>query len=891
MRLWKRAEGELEREVAHHLHHLAAEYERQGYSRRDALRMAAREFGGAEYFKEQCRDERRFAWLTGFRQDIVVGLRMMRVAPAVTVAAVLSLALGIGANAAIASLMDVILWRTLPVSEPRQLRLVEWEGHGVSRELVDGSSGSIDEVGGLTVADFFSFPAYRKLRQELSGRASIAAYTEPMQVSVAYQGHASVAAERPVSGNFFATLATRPTLGRLFTDDDDRAAAPAVAVLSHRFWKTVLGADRNAVGKTLVVNNRPHVVVGVLEPSYFGLQPGDDTAIYVPIHHAASRGGWNIVNWMDNDRMWGLQMIARLSPGVDPDTLRASMDSVFRSTWSKHPANESAAPHLRLSDGSRGLGALSQSLRNPLLVLAALVSLLLVIACANIANLLLARAVARRKEIAMRVSLGCTRGRLVRQFLTESALIAILGGAASLVVAYGTGNVLGQFVGKTPLEGALNYRVLLLVAAISCGALVLFAAFPAWQGSRLTDASWLKQGGGSIGTSRRKRWDAGRSLVVAQMAMSVVLVMAAVIFTRNLRGLESRDPGFDRRNLVMFGVMPGPSGYDAERLPRFYFDLEQKLAATPGVSGAGLTWMRPMNRGGWWDAVRLAGQTEKYQASMNGVTPNYLPLFGARMVAGRNITWADIQAEAKVAVISEDLARRLAGTSLVGHRLQLPDGPPGQRLPEYEIVGIVPAFAATSMKERPFAVWVPFKKDGVEATVVVRTSQPPRVVLPSIRETMHQIDANLPMVETITMEEQIAKILERERMFATLCGGFGILAIALSVVGLYGVMAYNTSRRRGEIGVRLALGALPRNVLSMVLSEGLALALAGIGLGLPVVWLCSKYAEKELYQMKVVEPESMAAAVGILAVAALAAVVAPAARASWLDPAETLREQ
>ena len=891
MRFWKRTETELEREIAHHLHHLAAEFERQGYSRRDALRMAAREFGGTEYFKEQCRDERRFTWLTGFRQDIVLGLRMMRAAPAFTAASVLSLALGIGANTAIASLMDVILWRTLPVSEPRQLRLVEWEGHGVPRELIDGSSGTMGEHGGFDVADFFSFTASRKLREALAGRASIASYTATLPVSVAYEGHASVAPERPVSGNFFATIKTRSTLGRLFADDDDLASAPAVTVLSHRFWKTVLGGDRNVVGKTLVVNNRPHVVVGVLEPSFFGLEPGDTTSIYVPIHHAASRGGFSIVNWLDNDRNWGLQLIARLTSGVDPVGVRAEMDSVFRSTWTKQPANLEAAPHLRLSDGSRGLGALSQNLRNPLLVLATLVALLLVIACANIANLLLARAVARRKEIAMRVSLGCTRGRLTRQFLTESALIAVMGGMASLAVAYGTANVLGQFVGRTPLEAALDYRVLLIVAAISCGALALFGVFPAWQGSRIADASWLKQGSGSIGTARRKRWDAGRSLVVAQMAMSVVLVMAAVIFARNLRAVEERDPGFDRRNLVMFGVMPGTSGYDAERLPRFYFDLEQRLAATPGVSAAGLTWMRPMNVGGWWDGVRLAGQSERYQASMNGVTPAYLPLFAPHMMAGRNVTWADIQAEAKVAVISEDLARRMGGTNILGRRLQMVDGPPGRTPPEYEIIGIAPAFAATSMKERPFAVWVPFKKDGVEATVVVRTSQSPRAVLPSIRETMHQIDANLPMVETITMEEQIAKILERERMFATLCGGFGMLAVALSVVGLYGVMAYNTSRRRGEIGVRLALGALPRNVLAMVLREGLVLALAGIVLGLPVVWLCAKYAEKELYKMKVVEPASIAWAVVILAAAALAAVIAPAARASWLDPAETLREQ
>jgi predicted permease len=631
----------------------------------------------------------------------------------------------------------------------------------------------------------------------------------------------------------------------------------------------------------------------VLERKFFGLYPGDTAAIYAPIHHAASRGGWNIREWLTRDRLWGTQLIARLHPDANVDQLRTAMDGLFRSTWTRQPADLAKAPRLRLDEGARGLGVLSRNFRNPLLVLGGLVSLLLVIACVNIANLLLARTVARRKEVAMRVSLGCSRARLVRQFLTESALVALLGGTASLMVAYVTGNLLGQFVGgrqSLPLETALDHRILLLVGAITIVALAIFGLFPEWQGSHSLDASWLRQGGGSLGSAQRRKWTSGRALVVAQMAMSVVLVMAAVIFTRNLRALQTADPGFDRRNLFMFGVRPGTSGYDPKRLPQFYFDLEQRLAATPGIASAGLTWMRPMSVGGWWERVSLRGGGDSYNVSINGVTPTYLSLYTPRLVAGRNVTWADIDADAKVA-ISEDLARRLGGSSVLGQTLVLTDGPPGQKRPGYEIVGIVPAFAATSMKERPYTVWIPFKKDSSEATVVLRTAQPPRIALAWIRQTMTEIDRSLPMVDVITMEEQIAKILQRERMFATLCGGFGILAIALSVVGLYGVMAYSTSRRRSEIGVRLALGALPRNVLSMVLREGLALASAGIVLGLPAVWLGAKYAEKELFQMRVFEPMSVIAAVGILLVSALAAVGAPATKASSLQPSEILREQ
>jgi predicted permease len=890
MRFWKRAETDLEREIAHHIYHLAAEFERRGLSRAEALRMARREFGGAEQVKERCRDERRFAWFTGLRQDLVFGLRMMRGAPAITAAAVLSLALGIGANAAIASLMDVVLWRSLPVPSPKQLRLVHWEGHGFPRELASGTSGSMFLEGGLDVADFFSFPAFEAMRTGLRGRASLAAYTDPLPVSVTFEGRPVIGHDRPVSGNFFATLQLRPHLGRLLVDDDDRASSPAVTVLSHRFWTRELAADRGAIGKTLVVNQKPYLIVGVLEPSFFGLYPGDTTSMYAPMHHAPSNRDWSVISSLANNRSWGSQVLARLSPDADVAQVRAAMDSIFRSTWSTQLRDPASGPRVRLDDGARGLGVVSRNFRSPLLVLGGLVSLLLVIACLNIANLLLARAVARRKEIAMRVSLGCSRARLMRQFLTESALIALLGGVASVAVAHATANLLGQFIGgreSLPIAFSLDFRILSLVGAITAAALATFAVFPAWQGSRRLDPSWLKQGGGSIGSAHGRKWTGGRTLVVVQVAMSVVLVMAAVIFTRNLRAIQTTDPGFDRSNLALFGVRPGTSGYEKDRLRQFYFDLEQRLASTPGVVRVGLASRRPMNIGGMWDVVKLTGQDAAHHVSINAVTPSYLPLYAPRIVAGRNITWADIDSQAPVAVISEDLARRLGGTGVLGQTLYFADSPKVVR----EIVGIVPAIAVTSMKDRPYAMWVPLSPTAVEAVVVVRTAHAPTAVLPAIRKAMSEFDRNLPLVDEVTMEQQISKTLQRERMFASLCGGFGILAIALAVVGLYGVMAYSTSRRRGEIGIRLALGALPRSVLAMVMREGLALALAGIVLGLPIVWLGAKYAEKELFQMKVLEPASLVTALAILLAAALIAVGAPAARASALQPSETLREQ
>ena len=289
--------------------------------------------------------------------------------------------------------------------------------------------------------------------------------------------------------------------------------------------------------------------------------------------------------------------------------------------------------------------------------------------------------------------------------------------------------------------------------------------------------------------------------------------------------------------------------------------------------------------------MRLAGQTTIGDSSINGVTPGYLPLFVSRMVAGRNITRADIDSGAKVAVISEDLAHRLGGQNLLGRILQFPDGPPGAKPQQFEIVGIAPVIAATSMKERPYAVWLPIEKDCAELTIVLRTARRPQIILPAIRQTMSELDRNLPLVDVVTMEEQIAKGLQRERMFATLCTGFGVLALVLSVVGLYGVIAYGTSRRRGEIGVRLALGAMPRDVVSMVLREGLGLAALGMVMGIPVVWLGARYVQKMLFHMKPLEPVSIALALGILLAAASVAVGIPALRASALQPAETLRQE
>ena len=875
----KRAEADLEREIAHHLHELTAAYERQGYSPDEARRLAARTFGKATHIKEEVRDEWWSTWLHSVWQDIVFGARVLGKTPVVTLAVVLSLALGIGANTAILSLMDTVLWRDLPVPSPKQLTLVQWQSHGSPIGLMDYQAGDFaDSVNGINIADYFSYRTFQAIRDGVAGRASVAAFTLADGVSLSYHGHPTVAPERPVSGEFFTVLQVHARLGRLFTPDDDRAGAPATVVLSHRFWDRELGANPAVVGQPLLINNAPYIIIGVTEPGFGGLNPGDASAIYVPLHHA---------EWMDpvpgaltNDRFWGIEMVARRASGVTDAQIQPVMSTLYRATWSGQVKTPGTEPSIRLEPGSRGLSFLWSDFQHPLLVIGGLAALLLGLACANIMGLLLARAVARQREIAMRLALGCSRARLMRQLMTESALLALSGGAVSVAVGYATANLLGRFVDPSfqPIAASLDWRILGAAGATTGLAVLAFGLFPAWRAAKIKDTA-------------RHTGRTGRLLIVGQMGLSVVLVLAAVIFTRNLLALRSVDPGFDQRNLIIFGMRPSTSGYAPQRLLPFYLTVEQRLASTPGVAAVGIGSRRPLSNYNWGAArVQLAGSPDSLVAQYDHVTPGFLPLFSP-ILAGRVFTWAEVGSGAKVAVISEDLARRLGGRSVLGHTLDFDNGLHGRTSTSLTIIGIVRSMARTSLIDWQPTLWLPMDTTDVrpEVTVAIRTTHGPYAVVPAIRRAMGKIDPDLPLVDLVTMDEQIQSGLERERMFATLCNGFGILALLLSVVGLYGVMAYQTSRRRGEIGIRLALGAVPRAVAVMVLRDGVKLVVVGVLAGLPVVWLGARYAEKELTHMKALEPLSLSLATGILLAAALAAIGIPALRASKIQPMEMLR--
>jgi macrolide transport system ATP-binding/permease protein len=893
---WTRHETDLDREISFHLDQMTAEYVAAGVPESEARRRARMDFGGPEQIKDECRDVSRWRWLNDLGQDLRFGMRMMRKAPVVTWAAAISLALGIGANTSIFSLMELVLWRSLPVPRPEELVLVNWQARDFPQGLAKGGAGNSYPSGdGEDVGDMFSLDAVQKFQREANGKALLATYNFSERVSCSYEGRSSVADERPVDDQFFQVLAVNAAAGRVFQPGDNTPQAPLTVVVSHSYWRDHLASDPHAVGRRLRINNKLHEILGVLPKSFSGIALGDPVDLYVPIR----QGVWitSLAGRLDpvNDpQFWWMQVIGRRAPGTSTAQLQSFLDSVFRTTWTGTPENPNLNLRIRLDEGEKGLGALRREYRNPLLVLLALVGLLLLIACANIANLLLSRATARAKEVALRMSLGCSRGRLMRQFLTESALLAGLGGLLSLAVASATTSLLVTLVPTNDFsrlpEMGLDWRLILATLAASFLAMLLFGVFPAWRASRMDTSPALKEGSGSLGAATRSWWTAGKVLVVCQVALAVLLVSAATLFARNLQGITQQDMGFERTRMLLFDIAPGESGYSGPRLAAFYRSLESQLRATPGVVSAGLAGIRPMNIGGEWQPLHPAGGGAEIPAGVNRLSPSLIPTMGIRLLAGRTFVETEQGPKSTVAVISEELAQKLGGIDrALGARFYLGDKADGT---VFEAIGVVANAHQTRMTDRPMMVYLPLDPARTAVTVIVRTAASPAGILPAIREAVRQLDKDLPLIRPLTMEAQINEGLKRERMFAYLCGAFGVLALLLSAVGLYGVISYAVSRRRTEIGVRMALGATRVSVVTLVLRDGLALTALGLVLGTACAVYATRFIEKGvLFQLKPLDPAIVAASVILLGTCAFVAALLPAWRAAAGDPTVALRQE
>ncbi len=823
-------------------------------------------------------------------QDVRQALRTLRKSPVFTSVAIVSLALGIGANTAIFTLMDQVLLRMLPVQNPEQLVMLDQQGP---------TQGSVEND------HAFSYPMYQDFRHHSPVFSGVLARF-PLSMSLSYRGQTERAAGDLVSGNYFDVLGVRALAGHTFTQDDDRTpGAHPVAFLTYGYWQRRFGGDRSILNQTLLINGHPMTVVGIGPPGFHGTEVGRSADLMTPMMMKAQMTPtWNA---LDNRRNWWVNIFARLKPGVSVRQADAAMNVLYRQIqaeevkaiqgWDQKQRDRFVNKHLDILPGDKGQSGLRQQVSAPLKVLMWMVGLVLLIACANVANLLIARAAGRQREIAVRLALGAGRIQIARQLLVESLLLAVAGGAAGLIVASWAGDALIQFV---PVEAAArsfttapDLRVLSFNFAIAIAAGLLFGMAPALRTTRPNLATTLKDQVGNIaGGSSQVRFR--KALVVAQMAVSLLLLVGAGLFARSLYNLKSVDPGFRAENLMTFSIDPSLNGYSQSRIQELYARLQQDIAALPGVRGVSMADIAPLTGDVNMSTVTIEGHTRKEGEDMNpnvnNLGPGYFATLGTPLIAGREFTSRDAMGAPLVGMMNETAARSFFGNQ---NPLGKHFGFGGRRgIADIEIVGVVKDDKSDGLKKAaPRFVYVPYmqKKNITSISVYARTSQAPADMASALRRAVQQADAGLPVFGMKTMQAQVDDFLFTERLIAMLSAVFGLLATALAAIGLYGVMAYAVTRRTREIGIRMALGADRAKVVRLVMGEVAVMAAVGIGIGLPCAVGLSRFVQSELFGVKAADGITLAVASVVLAAVSVLAGYVPAWRATRVDPVVALR--
>jgi macrolide transport system ATP-binding/permease protein len=842
-----------------------------------------------------------------FAQDVRYALRTMTGRPLFTTMAVLSLALGIGANTAIYSFMDSILMRALPVHDPGSLVILNW--HSKDHPGVAGSfSGSTykdDNLGynsgNFPYAAFELFVARRDVFSSAFGFAGSG------RVNVQIHGQADLAATQYVSGGFFAGLGVPPAAGRLVDPTDDSTGAGPIAVLSYGYAQRRFGDPAKAVGESVRLNNVPFTIAGVAAPEFYGVNPSGAQDLFLPLHANlliervfsadASR-------YTDPNNYW-IQIMARLQPGVSKPQAQAALATPFyrfAESTAKKPEDKRDLPMLYLQEGAGGLDSLRRQYAKPLYILMTLVGLILAIACANIANLLLARAAGRRREMALRLSLGAGRARVVRQLLTESVMLSVLGGLAGIVFARWGITALTLLIAngrdQFTLHAELNWHVLAVTIALSLVSGLLFGLAPALQSTRVDLMTALKQTrAGELGGGVRGRWRITlvQALIVMQIAVSLLLVVGAGLFAGTLQRLNSIRIGFNRENLLLVTLNAAQAGYRDDALMRFYADLNQRFRALPGIRGVTFTNYALMVNGRNTTSLRVPGSPATARSlTMVNVGPDFLSTMEIPLLRGREMSERDISSSRRTAIVNEQFVKRyFPSQDAIGQHFLT--GATGKEL-DFEIVGVAAAGRMISLKQEiPEMAFVPYTHNPRQSlgsmVYEIRAAGDPLALSAEARRMVAQADARVPINEITTQTRRIDQTIGQERTFAILCTCFAVLAVLIACVGLYGTMAYSVARRTNEIGVRMALGAPRRGLIWMVQRDVLVLAAAGLAIGLPVAYTASHVVESFLFQMKSNDPAVMATAAAVLLLAALAAGLGPAWRASRLDPWTALRDE
>jgi macrolide transport system ATP-binding/permease protein len=909
-----RFEEELAEEMDFHREMLEAEKARQGLAQEAAAVSAQRQLGDTMRAREFSREVWIIAWLDTLAADVRYALRTMAASKTFSVLAILSLALGIGANTAIYSFMDSILLRSLPVPDPESLVVLNWHAKDARRDFVmHGMSGTtFDDPRTGTTAGIFPFPAFELFRTNDSVFSSVFAHCAAHQVrkvNLAVKGQADIASGWSVSGDYFPGLAVPPAAGRLIAPDDDRLGAPAVVVLSHRYSQRRFGDAAGAVGQSVLIDNLPFTVVGVAPREFFGVDPAAAPDVYLPMHASELLGagkqfGFRSEDYLARNYYW-VQVMGRLRPGVRIAQAQAALAPAFAQWVAGTAANDRERenlPTLVVKEGAAGLDTLRRRYSQPLYVLLTLVGLILALACANVANLLLARATARRREIALRMSVGAGRLRIVRQLLTESVLLASLGGALGVLFAVWGMRVLTVLLANGrpdfTLHAQLNGHVLGVAAALSVLTGVLFGLAPALQATRVDVMPALKDARGGPSPARHSFWRIRLSdaLVVGQIAISLVMLVAAGLFVRTLSNLQSIELGFNRQDLLLFQVDARKAGHKDPEISTFYADLRTRFAAIPGVRHATLEMDSPI-QGSHGLPIGRSGSPYDPANRFLTVGPAYFATMQIPILAGRDLAETDRAGSPSVAVINEVFAKANFGDLRpLGQRLTLREAGEGDRVArDMEIVGVSRnARYGGLTRDIPPVVYMPYDQgypQPSEMVYALRTTGDPLRYVDSVREVVRQADAGLPVSEVRTQATDIDRTIGQEITFARLCSGFAILALVIACVGLYGTVSYNVARRTGEIGIRMALGAQRGGVVRMVLREVLVLVEAGLAIGLAVALGTSKFVASLLYGLQANDPLTLTLAAMTLLGTALVASFGPARRASRIDPVTALRQE
>jgi predicted permease len=882
-------DAELEEEIRFHLEEEARQAAAGGLTAEQARWTARRELGNVALVMEDARAAWGWMPLERLWRDARYALWMLRRNPGFAAAAVLSLALGIGANTAIFSLLNAVVLRTLPVAEPGQL--VQFT-----------NTIPLWETGSAYAHNLFGYPQLAHLEAHRTTLSGIIGGTGIGRLSVDFQGRAALADGDACTGNFFAVLGIAPQYGRLFSAGDDRADA-AVVVLADSYWRSRFGADPAIVGGAVTIDRMPFTVVGIAPRDFAGLSVGSGPDIWVPLH-ALDRLQPDPKRWTEPFASW-MWMAGRLRPGVARERAQAEVDVLRRQFLTEQRAVSEIGGlpnvrrfvldgHLALRPAGTGMASgLRERYAFPLQLLMWVAGTVLLIACANLANLLLARASQRRREIAVRMAIGASRGRLVRQLLTESMALAALGGALAVPLAWWGGALMVHMISggeaALPVSIAPDLRVLAFAAAISLLTGILFGLAPALRATGVDPAPAMKEGTHRAGLSSRAP---DRVLVVAQVALSVVLISGAGLFVRTLHNLWTVDMGYERENVLLFSVDAKLAGYRPDGVGEVYREILDKLRRLPGVQSASASVVRPED-----DEFRLEDRLDQVDGrtlrepdaihvAWNSTSPGYFSTVMTPLVAGRDFEARDREKAPRVVIVNQSLARRA-----------FPNGNPlGHQLGEATVIGVVKDARNAGAREGPAPVlYYPLFQHGPEqeyrwgfASFELRYGARANL-LDEARRAVASVDPNLPVFRAWTLVEQAEQALLKERLLARLSSFFGALAVVLACVGLYGLMACAVERRGSEIGIRLALGARPGHIMRLVLGETVSLTVAGIAAGVPLALWAAHYAKSVLFGIGPADPWAIAGAAAILTGVAAVAAYVPARRALSIDPAVAVR--